>query len=215
MNCDLNHNILATLYLSFIGFLRLLKRSVLLMNNFLEISNEQKLYPYQQLYPKIDDTVFVAPGVKIIGDVEIGLNSSVWYNTVIRGDVHYVKIGEYTNIQDCSMLHVTNGKYPLNIGNRVTIGHSVKLHGCRLADHTFIGIGAIVLDGAVVEHHSMVAAGAVIRPGFVVPTGKLVGGVPAKVIRDLTDNELLEIENSAVRYHKYVKLTMETTKEQI
>ncbi len=183
------------------------------MNKFLEVSSEQKIFPYQKIYPEIDDTVFIAPGVKIIGNVEIGQNSSIWYNSVVRGDVHYIKIGEYTNVQDCSMLHVTNGKFPLIIGNRVTIGHSVKLHGCILEDHTFIGIGAIVLDGAIVEHHSMVAAGAVVRPGFKVPTGKLVGGVPAKVIRDLTDNELIEIEKSAVRYHKYVQLTMESMEE--
>ncbi|RMD48740.1 MAG: gamma carbonic anhydrase family protein [Ignavibacteria bacterium] len=185
------------------------------MNNFLEISPENKLYPYQDLYPRIDDSVFIAPGVKIIGDVQIGKNSSVWYNSVVRGDVHYVKIGEYTNVQDCSMLHVTNGRFPLEIGNRVTIGHSVKLHGCVLEDHTFIGIGAIILDGAVVENHSFVAAGAVVRPGFVVPSGKLVAGVPAKVIRDLTDNEIQEIEDSAERYFKYVQNTIESVREKI
>lgn len=185
------------------------------MNNYLELTDEKKLFPYLDTFPKVNDTVFLAPGVKIVGDVEIGNNSSVWYNTVIRGDVHYVKIGEYTNIQDCSMLHVTNGKYPLNIGNRVTIGHSVKLHGCTLEDYSFIGIGAIILDGAVVEHHSMVAAGAVVKPGFVVPTGKLVAGVPAKVIRDLSDDEKREIENSAERYFKYVLLTTDSIKEKI
>lgn len=168
---------------------------------------ERKLYPYQDLKPKIDDSVFLAPGVKIIGDVEIGENSSVWYNTVIRGDVHYVKIGHTTNIQDCSMLHVTNGKFPLTIGNKVTIGHSVKLHGCTLSDLTFVGIGAVVLDGAVLEEKSMVAAGAVVRPGFVVPTGKLVAGVPAKIIRDLTPEEMDNFEASAQRYKKYTNIT--------
>ncbi len=88
-----------------------------------------------------------------------------------------------TNVQDCSMLHVTNGKYPLSIGNKVTLGHSVKLHGCTLLDSCFVGIGAIVLDGAVVEENSMVAAGALVKPNFVVPSGKLVAGVPAKVIQ--------------------------------
>lgn len=185
------------------------------MNRYLEITGDKKLFSYQDLFPQIDDTVFLGPGVKIVGDVQIGRFSSVWHNSVIRGDVHYVKIGEYTNIQDLSMLHVTNGKYPLNIGSNVTVGHSVKLHGCTLEDFSFIGIGAIVLDGAVVEHHSMVAAGAVVRPGFVVPSGKLVGGVPAKVIRDLSDDELLEIENSAKRYYKYVQLTMDSQTEKI
>jgi carbonic anhydrase/acetyltransferase-like protein (isoleucine patch superfamily) len=169
-----------------------------------------KLFPYLDLFPKIHPTVFLAEGVKIIGDVEIGKDSSVWYNTVIRGDVHYVKIGEMTNIQDCSMLHVTNGKYPLNIGNKITIGHAVKLHGCTLKDLCLIGIGAIILDGAVVEEKSMVAAGSVVKPHFVVPSGKLVGGVPAKVIRDLTEDELNEFEKSAERYKKYTELTLKS-----
>ena len=104
---------------------------------------EQQIFPYNNSLPKLDETVFLASGVKIIGDVEIGEHSSVWYNSVIRGDVHYIKIGAYTNIQDCSMLHVTNGEFPLNIGNKVTIGHSVKLHGCTLNDLCLIGIGAV------------------------------------------------------------------------
>ena len=156
----------------------------------LNYDTEQKLFPYMDLFPKIHPSVFLASGVKVVGDVEIGEDSSVWYNTVIRGDVNYVKIGKMTNIQDCSMLHVTNGKYPLIIGDKVTIGHAVKLHGCVIHDLTLIGIGAIVLDGAVVEEKSMVAAGSVVKPGFVVPTGKLVAGVPAKVVRDLTQEEL-------------------------
>jgi carbonic anhydrase/acetyltransferase-like protein (isoleucine patch superfamily) len=113
-----------------------------------------------------------------------------------------------TNVQDCSMLHVTNGKFPLNIENKVTIGHSVKLHGCTLNDLCLIGIGAIVLDGAVVESKSMVAAGAVVKPGFVVPSGKLVGGVPAKVLRDLTEDEINDFEASALRYREYSQLTL-------
>ncbi|MDP2366453.1 MAG: gamma carbonic anhydrase family protein [Ignavibacteria bacterium] len=174
------------------------------------LDNEIKLFQYLDLFPKIDDTVFLASGVKIVGDVNIGANSSVWYNCVIRGDVHSVKIGEMTNVQDCSMLHVTNGKYPLSIGNKVTVGHSVKLHGCTLQDLCFLGIGAIVLDGAVVEEKSMVAAGALVKPNFVVPSGKLVAGVPAKIIRDLTADEMTEFENSAQRYMRYSEITVES-----
>jgi carbonic anhydrase/acetyltransferase-like protein (isoleucine patch superfamily) len=169
---------------------------------------EIKLFPFLDLFPQLHPSVFLASGVKIIGDVKIGANSSVWYNTVIRGDVHYVKIGEMTNIQDCSMLHVTNGRYPLNIGSKVTIGHSVKLHGCTLQDLCLIGIGSIVLDGAVVETNSMVAAGAVVKPNFVVPSGKLVAGVPARIVRDLTDEEIDDFEKSALRYMKYIKITI-------
>src|SRR5690554_1824219 len=165
---------------------------------------EEKEYPYLNKKPNISLGVFLASGVKIIGDVEIKKDSSIWYNTVIRGDVNYIKIGEMTNIQDNSVLHVT-GKNPLIIGNKVTAGHSVVLHGCTIMDLTLIGIGGIVLDGAIVEEKSIVAAGAVVKPGFVVPSGKLAAGVPAKVIRDLTDDELLEFENSALRYKKYAE----------
>lgn len=172
-----------------------------------QLNKEEYLFPYLDYYPKLAESVFLAPGVKIIGNVEIGKDSSIWYNTVIRGDVHYIKIGECTNIQDCSMLHVTNGKFPLNIGNMVTVGHSVVLHGCTIMDLCLIGIGAIVLDGAVVEVNSMVAAGALVKQDFVVPGGKLVAGVPAKVIRNLTKQEIDEIEASAIRYKDYSLLT--------
>lgn len=173
---------------------------------------EIKLFPYQNLYPEIHESVFLASGVKIIGDVKIGKHSSVWYNSVIRGDVHYVKIGEMTNVQDCSMLHVTNGKYPLNIGNSVTIGHSVKLHGCTIEDLSLIGIGSIVLDGAVIEEKSMVAAGAVVKPGFIVPSGKLAAGIPARIVRNLTTDEMLEFEKAAERYKKYTEITVNSLK---
>ncbi|MCF8240267.1 MAG: gamma carbonic anhydrase family protein [Melioribacteraceae bacterium] len=172
------------------------------------MDNETKLFPYKNTFPNIHPSVFLASGSKIVGDVEIGEDSSVWYNSVIRGDVHYVRIGRMTNIQDLCMLHVTNGKFPLNIGDKVTIGHSVKLHGCTVDDLCFIGIGAIVLDGAVIKKNSMVAAGAVVKPGFIVPTGKLAAGVPAKIMRDLTQDEISDFENSAERYRNYSKITV-------
>ena len=174
------------------------------------LEKEIKLFPFKNTFPRIDKSVFLASGVKIIGNVEIEENSSVWYNTVVRGDVNYIKIGKQTNIQDCSMLHVTNDRYPLIIGNSVTIGHSVSLHGCVLKDYCFIGIGAIVLDGAVIEENAMAAAGALIKPGFIVPSGKLAAGVPAKIIRDLTKEEMDDFEKSAKRYHEYTKATMES-----
>ena len=183
--------------------------------NLQRVNGEIKLFPYQRLYSKLGKNVFLAPGVKIIGDVEIGNNSSVWYNTVIRGDVHYIKIGESTNIQDCSLLHVTNRKYPLNIGDKVTIGHSVSLHGCTIQDLCLIGIGAIILDGAVIESNSLVAEGALVKQNFVVPSGKLVAGVPAKVIRNLTDDEIKDFEDSAKRYVEYSRITLESLKENI
>jgi gamma-carbonic anhydrase len=175
-----------------------------------KLNGEIKIFPYFNTFPKIPDSVFLAPGVKIIGDVEIGADSSVWYNTVIRGDVNYIRIGTLTNIQDSCVLHVTNCKYPLIIGRMVTVGHSVTLHGCTIKDLSLIGIGAIVLDGAEVEEKAFVAAGSVIPPNFIAPSGKLVAGVPAKVIRDLTDNEMEEFEQSALRYKEYSLLTIES-----
>jgi len=173
---------------------------------------ENKIYPYLKTKPEIDDTVFLAPGVKIVGDVKIKAGSSIWYNTVIRGDVNHIRIGENTNVQDLSMLHVTFEKYPLIIGNDVTIGHSVTLHGCILEDRTFIGMGATILDGAVIESNSMVAAGALVKQGYIVPSGKLVAGVPAKIIRDLTIDEINNIADSAKRYKKYAELTLKSLK---
>lgn len=179
----------------------------------IDINKDFQVFPYLEKYPQIDETVFLASGVKIIGDVEIGKDSSIWYNSVIRGDVHYIKIGEMTNIQDLCMLHVTNGKFPLNIGSKVTVGHSVTLHGCTIQDLTLIGIGAIVLDDAVVEKHSMVAAGAVVKPGYIAPSGKLVAGVPAKVVRDLTEDEIEDFEKSAQRYKAYTEKTIRSLKD--
>ena len=174
------------------------------------LSEEIKLFPYIDKFPKLGKNVFLAPGVKIVGEVEIGNDSSIWYNTVIRGDVNFIKIGKMTNVQDSSMLHVTNGKFPLIIGDNVTIGHSVVLHGCILKDLCLIGMGAVVLDGAVIEEKSLVAAGAVVIPGFVVPTGKLVAGVPGKIIRELKKEELEDLEKSAESYVRYAQLTKES-----
>jgi carbonic anhydrase/acetyltransferase-like protein (isoleucine patch superfamily) len=172
---------------------------------------DEKIFPYLSKTPKLASNVFLASGVKIIGDVEIGIDSNIWYNSVIRGDVNYIRIGEATNIQDNCVLHVT-GKNPLIIGNKVTVGHSVVLHGCIIKDLTLVGIGGIVLDGAVIEEKSMVAAGALVKPGFVVPTGKLAAGVPAKIIRDLTEDEMKEFENSALRYKEYAVLSLNSLK---
>ncbi len=171
---------------------------------------EQQIFPYKNLMPKLHENVFLASGVKIIGDVEIGARSSVWYNSVIRGDIHYIKIGTDTNIQDCSMLHVTHDTYPINIGNKVTIGHSVKLHGCTINDLCLIGIGAVLLDGSIVEQNGMVAAGTVVPPGFVVPSCKLVAGVPAKIVRDLSKKEIAEFELTAEKYIRYTHITVES-----
>lgn len=171
------------------------------------IERKDNIYGYHNQFPKIAQDVYLAPGCIIIGNVKIDSGSSIWFNTVVRGDVNYVSIGEMTNVQDLSMLHVTKGTHPLVIGNRVTIGHSVTLHGCTLHDNCFIGMGATVLDGAVIESNSMVAAGALVKQNFIVPSGKLVAGVPAKVVRNLKPAEIDNIEASAERYKNYAEFS--------
>jgi gamma-carbonic anhydrase len=166
---------------------------------------EQQLIAYRGITPRLHPTVFVASGAFIIGDVEIGEYSSVWFNAVVRGDVNIIRIGERVNVQDLCMLHVTHKKYSLTIGSDVTIGHSATVHGCTISDKVLIGMGARVLDAAVIGQNSLIAAGAVVREGMKIPEGVLVAGVPARVIRDLTDEEVLQIEQSATNYVNYVR----------
>ncbi|MEO5931474.1 MAG: gamma carbonic anhydrase family protein [Candidatus Kapaibacterium sp.] len=162
------------------------------------------IIPFEGKMPRIHPDVFIAPGARIIGDVEIGEASSVWFNVVIRGDVHYIRIGRRTNIQDLTMCHVTNRRHALIIGDDVTVGHSAVLHGCTIHERVLVGMGAKVLDRAVVERESLIAAGAVVREGFTVPEGTLVAGVPAKVIRELSDEERCYVAQGAPNYESYV-----------
>ena len=161
------------------------------------------ILPYQNIYPKIDQTVLVANGAYIIGDVEIGKDSSIWFNVVIRGDVNYIRIGERTNVQDLTMVHVTYKKFPTFIGNDVSIGHSAVIHGCKIKDFVVVGMGAKILDDATVSSFSMVAAGSVVKERFVVPEGTLVAGVPAKVVRELKPEEIEKIKQNAKNYLFY------------
>lgn len=170
-----------------------------------ETGNSGTLIPFKGKIPKLHPSVFTCDGVKIIGDVEIEKNCSIWFNSVVRGDVHYIRIGENSNIQDMCMLHVTNNKYPLIIGKNVSIAHSVTLHGATLKDNCLIGIGAKILDNSVVESNTLVAAGSVVRENWTVPQGTLVAGVPAKVIRDLTDAEIQRVSETAPNYIKYAQ----------
>lgn len=166
------------------------------------MSSNVTILPYNGKRPVFDDTVFLADGVRLLGEVTIGRDSSIWYNSVIRGDVNYITIGAGTNIQDLSMLHVTGA---LEVGDQVTVGHKVTLHACVVESRTLIGMGAIVLDGAVVEENSIVAAGAVVTPGTRVPSGSLFAGVPARQIRELTEEELDSFVPSAERYIRYAR----------
>ena len=160
---------------------------------------------YNNRIPKLHESVFVADGAKIIGDVEIGEDSGIWFNVVIRGDVNSIHIGSRTNIQDNSVLHVTSKTAPLNIGSDITIGHGAVLHGCTIEDFCLIGMGAIVMDKAHIHRHSMVAAGTIVLEGFDVPEGMLVAGIPAKVKRALTEDERQFIRQSALNYVSYVQ----------
>lgn len=172
------------------------------------------LYTFKGGKPKLDKSVFTAPGSVVVGDVEMGENCSVWYNAVVRGDVNYIRIGNETNVQDLSMLHVTNKTHPLIIGDKVTIGHSVTLHGCTIENLCLIGMGAVILDGARVESGSIVGAGALVPPNFVVPSGTLAVGVPAKIVRKLSDAEIEELHKSANRYIEYSADTINSLSEE-
>jgi carbonic anhydrase/acetyltransferase-like protein (isoleucine patch superfamily) len=146
--------------------------------------------------PRIDPSAFVAPGCRLIGDIEIGAESSVWYNCVLRGDVNRIRIGERTNIQDGSVLHVDSPRpgheagHPTIIGDEVLIGHLAMVHGCILHDRAFVGLGAIVMDGCEIESGGMLAAGGLLAPGRKILAGQLWAGRPAKYVRDLSAEEL-------------------------
>jgi carbonic anhydrase/acetyltransferase-like protein (isoleucine patch superfamily) len=162
--------------------------------------------PFRGVTPRIDATAFVAPGVTVIGDVVIGPDASVWFGSIVRGDVHHVRIGARTNLQDGTIVHVSRGGHPTLIGADVTVGHRCMLHACTLLDRAFVGMSATVLDGAVVESDAMLAAGALLTPGKRVPSGQLWAGRPARPLRDLTE---AEIERARDRVRHYVELARE------
>ena len=154
---------------------------------------------YKQFEPEIHETCYIAPNCSIVGDVTIGRNSSVWFNTVIRGDVAGIRIGENTNIQDNCTIHcITDAETKL--GNNISIGHGAILHSCSIDDGSLIGMGAIVLDGVKVGKNCLVGAGAVVTPNTVIPDGSLVLGSPAKIKRELTQEEIQHIYKNAGTY---------------
>ena len=170
----------------------------------LETGSNASIITFKGNTAKIHPSVFLCDGVKIIGEVTIGKDSSVWYNSVIRGDINYIRIGERTNIQDLSVLHVTEGDYPVVVGDDVLIGHSVIIHGATVNNNCMIGIGSRLLDGSFVNSYSLVAAGSVVLEKFIVPEGTLVAGVPAKIIRDLTPKEIDRVGKISENYLGYV-----------
>lgn len=163
--------------------------------------------PYDGHAPELGEDVFLAPGAKVIGQAQLGDRVSIWYNAVIRADVHWIKIGADSNIQDGAVLHGQKGEFPVELGERVSVGHQATVHGAVIEHDCLIGIGARVLDGARVGHHSLVAAGAVVREGMQIPPRSLVVGVPAAVKRELSERELEIISRTPVRYREYAQIT--------
>jgi carbonic anhydrase/acetyltransferase-like protein (isoleucine patch superfamily) len=161
------------------------------------------ILPVKDKSPAWGVDCFIAENATIVGDVVMGSGCSVWFNAVIRGDVHYIKIGDNTNIQDGAVIHATYLKAPTNIGNNVSIGHNALVHGCTLHDHTLVGMGAIVMDHAVVNEFVIIAAGAVVLENTICETGFLYAGVPAKKIKPLTEGQLAMLKRLPKNYIMY------------
>ena len=161
------------------------------------------LRPYRGRLPRIEESAYIDPSAQVIGDVEVGAESSIWMNAVVRGDVHWIRVGRRSNIQDGTVVHVMNGTHPTQIGDDVTIGHAAVVHGSRLADRILIGMGAILLNGVDVGPDSIVAAGTLLPERTQIPPRSLVMGSPGKVTRQLTDEEVASILVYAERYVGY------------
>src|SRR3972149_162130 len=161
------------------------------------------LRPYRGVLPRVHPTAYIDQSAQVIGDVEIGEESSIWMGAVVRGDVHRIRIGRRSNIQDGTIVHVMRDTHPTTVGDNVTIGHAVVIHGCTIEDQCLIGIGAIVLNGARIGSGSIVAAGTLIVEDMQVPPRSLVMGSPGKIKRQLTDEQVARIQNYADRYVTY------------
>jgi carbonic anhydrase/acetyltransferase-like protein (isoleucine patch superfamily) len=161
------------------------------------------LRQFRGITPRVHESAYVDPSAQVIGDVEIGAASSVWMNVVIRGDVHRIRVGDRTNVQDGTVVHVMRGTHPTTIGNDVTIGHAALVHGCTLGDRILVGMGAILLNGATVSEDTIIAAGTLVTEGSAIPARSLVMGSPGKVKRTLTDGEVASILEYSERYVGY------------
>lgn len=161
------------------------------------------ILPVKNISPSWGNDCFIAPNATIVGDVEMGDNCSIWFNAVIRGDVHYIKIGNNTNIQDGACIHCTYMYAPTNIGNNVSIGHNALVHGCTLKDNVLIGMGAIVMDHAIVEEYVIIAAGSVVLEKTICESGFLYAGTPAKKIKAITPEQRTLLDELPGRYIMY------------
>ncbi len=170
------------------------------------IARGEGVYPFMDQWPRLADDVFLAPGVRVIGDVEIGAGSSLWYNVVVRGDVCHIRIGSGTNIQDGSVVHVTRRTHATIIGDHVLIGHMAMIHGCEIQDHAFVGLSTIVMDGCVIEEDGMLAAGSLLPPGKVIRKGELWLGRPARFLRKLSADEIAAHRTAPRGYAELARL---------
>ncbi|PRD53779.1 gamma carbonic anhydrase family protein [Sphingobacterium gobiense] len=161
------------------------------------------ILPVKDIYPQIDRSVFLADNATIVGDVVIGTHCSIWFNAVIRGDVNYIRIGNYTNIQDGVVIHCTYQRNGTDIGNYVNVGHNAIVHGCVVHDYVLIGMGAIVMDRAIIESNVIIAAGAVVLEGTLCESGYLYAGVPAKKIKPLTEGQMDMLQQLPHNYVLY------------
>lgn len=168
-------------------------------------SPNSSIVPYNNIWPKLSESVFLADGARIIGDVVMEENCSAWFNTVVRGDVHSIYIGANTNIQDNAVIHCTFQKFCTKIGKNVSIGHIAMIHGCNIDDGCLIGMGAIVMDGASIGKESIIGAGSIVTQGTIIPPRSLVIGSPAKVTRQVTDKEYQSVIETTFRYLEYSK----------
>jgi carbonic anhydrase/acetyltransferase-like protein (isoleucine patch superfamily) len=168
------------------------------------------LYQFKEWYPRLGDCAWVAPSADVIGMVELGDDSSVWFGAVVRGDIHYIKIGKGSNIQDLAVVHVTHftkpdmsDGFPTIIGDYVTVGHKAMLHGCTIEDYSLIGMNATILDGAVIGKESIIGADSLVTKGKIFPARSLIMGSPARVIRQLTDEEVINLHHHSELYVKF------------
>lgn len=163
------------------------------------------ILPYKGKTPKLADGIFAAAGAQLIGDLEAGEDCGFWFNTVVRADCHYIRIGKRTNVQDGTVIHVTNGQFPTIIGDDVTIGHGAVIHGCTVGNLCLIGMGAIIMDGAEIGDRCIVAAGALVAPGKKYEAGSLIKGSPANAVRSISEKEEEFLKISSERYLEYKK----------
>ena len=165
--------------------------------------------PVRGFHPQIPNDCFIAENATIVGEVTIGSNCSIWFNAVVRGDVHFIKIGNKVNVQDGAVIHATYQKSPTTIGNNVSIGHNAIVHGCTIHDNVLVGMGSIIMDDCIVESNSIIAAGAVVTKGTTVKAGSIYAGVPAKKVKDvskaLISGEIDRIANNYVKYSSWFK----------